>query len=513
MKTRYKSFLDRILRSATEHGQRTAFCCGGKATTYDELFRIAQAIRSSLIERGVPRGGRIGIVTGDTVETYASLLAVWSLGAAYVPLNVHNPAERNAAIIEQAGLQVILSSRNRTEWPRHLPEAAFSRVVRTSGLEPHPDPLAFPIPDPSDLAYLFFTSGSTGAPKGVPISHGNLSAFMDTVLTQMSYEFDSSDRFLQMFELTFDLSVVCVLAPWSVGGCCCVVPERGIAYMNILKTIEQQQVTVALMVPSVLQYMQRFFGEVRFPALRLSQFCGEALLQDMAADWSQCVPNARIENMYGPTEATIYCTRYEWTRERAAIESVNGIVPIGHAMPGTRTVVIDTDGSPCEPGTRGELCLAGDQVMSGYWKNQEKTDESFVAFPGGEADTKAYRTGDIAFVSSGGNLIYCGRLDSQVKIDGHRVELAEIEHFARQFIGSSAAAVVVAGGRSGPGRLHLFIGHENIDRAGLDHFLKANLPNYMWPTSTTVLSELPLNRNGKIDRPALVRLANGSTAG
>ena len=509
----HKSFLEPILLSASEHGKRTAFCCDDKTATYDELFGIAQAIRSRLNERGVPHGRRIGIVTGDTVETYASLLAVWSLGAAYVPLNVHNPAERNAAIINQAGLEVIVSSRSRTEWPRHLPEAAFTSVVCTTGLDPRPGTLALPERDPSDLAYLFFTSGSTGAPKGVPISHGNLSAFMDTVLTQMSYDFDSSDRFLQMFELTFDLSVVSILAPWSVGGCCCVVPERGIAYMNILKTIEQQQVTVALMVPSVLQYMQRFFGEVRFPALRLSQFCGEALMQDMAAEWSQCVPNARIENMYGPTEATIYCTRYEWARERAATESVNGIVPIGNAMPGTRTVVIDTNGNPCEEGARGELCLSGNQVMTGYWKNPEKTEQTFVSFPGVEGDAKAYRTGDIAYVSSSGGLIYCGRLDSQVKIDGHRVELAEIEHFARQFIGSSAAAVVVAGDRSATGRLHLFIGLENIDRAGLEQCLKANLPNYMWPTSTTVLSELPLNRNGKIDRPALVRLANGSRTG
>jgi non-ribosomal peptide synthetase component F len=342
----------------------------------------------------------------------------------------------------------------------------------------------------------------------VPISHANLSAFMDAVLSEKSNGFNPGDRFLQMFERTFDLSIVSFLAPWSVGACCCVVPEGGIHFMNILKVLSDENVTIALMVPSVLPYLQRFFGEVRLPSLRLSQFCGEPLMQDMVSGWAECVPNARIENVYGPTEATIYCTRYPWTREQAESESVNGIVPIGKPIRGTRTLILDEHGQRCPAGTRGELCLLGDQVMAGYWNDRAKTSQSFTTVAlGRNKRVKAYRTGDVASENAQGNLVYCGRLDSQVKIDGHRIELDEIEYFARRFIGSSTAAVVVTRDDLGAHALKLFVGGSNIDRPGLEACLKENLPEYMLPSSTILLPELPLNLNGKIDRAALERMA------
>lgn len=504
------SFLERIAETSARFAERPAWSCAGRELTYRELFRLAEAIRHGIVKSGHGSTGRIGIVTADDAATYASLLATWSIGAAYVPLNVHNPPDHNERIIEQSGLEVVLSSRPRAEWDGHLPAgSARPEVLATADVEPAARPLTLGSAAPDDLAYLFFTSGSTGTPKGVPISHGNLSAFMDTVLADSKHAFGPADRVLQMFELTFDLSVVSILLPWSVGGCCCVVPEKGIAWMNILRTLSDERVTIALMVPSVLPYMQRFFDEVRFPDLRLSQFCGEALMQEMVAAWSHCVPNAVIENVYGPTEATIYCTRYSWERAQAEAESVNGIVPIGTALPRTTTIVVDSDGRPCADGERGELCLAGDQVMSGYWNDPGRTGEAFVEVPAGGRTLRAYRTGDIAYRNADGNLVYCGRKDSQVKIDGHRVELGEIEHFARKFIDSSAAAVIVRNDVSGVGRLRLYVGGDNIERSELARYLKDNLPAYMQPASITVLPDLPLNLNGKIDRPALARLEPG----
>lgn len=506
--TSHPSFLDRITQSASRHAKRPAFSSGGITLSYSDLFALAHGIRDHIVEQGFGHARRVGIVTSVSAQTYASLLSVWSLGAAYVPINCHNPAERNARIIQQARLDLILTSRGPQSWPTHLPDSAgMPRVLSTLNTGPNAAPLEFVRSAPSEVAYIFFTSGSTGSPKGVPISHANLSAFMHTMLSGHGYEFDAEDRFLQMFERTFDLSIVSILAPWSVGGCCCVVPEKGIAYMNILDVLANEKVTVALMVPSVLAYMKRFFSEVRFPALRLSQFCGEALMQEMTADWSQCVPNAQIENLYGPTEATIYCTRYPWDRELADFESRNGIVPVGKPLPGTRVLIVDDDGLPCQAGVRGELCLAGDQVMSGYWNDSAKTAEGFVTVSVDGMQIRAYRTGDIAYVNANDNLIYCGRKDSQVKIDGRRIELGEIEYFARQSIGSSAVAAVVAKDRSGVDRLRLFVGGGNIDRAVLDRCLRDNLPSYMLPSAITMLPDLPLNLNGKIDRPALARMA------
>ncbi|MGH8195788.1 MAG: amino acid adenylation domain-containing protein [Woeseiaceae bacterium] len=501
-------FLDRIAQSAEQHGARPALISGGTEVSYKRLFATARGIRDEIIEQGFGHAKRIGIVTSVSIETYASLLAVWSLGAAYVPLNSHNPVERNARIIERARLNLILTSRVREDWSTYLPDAHRSpRVLSTRNVRPGVGRLEFPEVERSALAYIFFTSGSTGTPKGVPISHANLSAFMNAVLTDGNDGFIAEDRFLQMFERTFDLSIVSFLAPWSVGACCCVVPEGGIHFMNILKVLSNENVTVALMVPSVLPYMQRFFDEVRLPALRLSQFCGEPLMQDMVSGWSQCVPNACIENVYGPTEATIYCTKYLWEYDRANTESVNGIVPIGRPMAGTRTLVLDEQAHHCPVGTRGELCLVGEQVMTTYWNDRKQTAASFLPVTLEGNLVNAYRTGDIAYENANGNLIYCGRLDSQVKIDGHRIELGEIEYFARRFIGSSTAVVVVTRDDLGAQELNLFIGGSNIDRRGLEECLKENLPEYMLPSSTIVLPELPLNLNGKIDRQALARMS------
>jgi amino acid adenylation domain-containing protein len=501
------SFLEPIVRSAAQHGSRPAFSSRGATYSYNEFFAIARGIRDDIVRLGYGDAERIGIVAGDSVQTSASILSISSVGAAFVPLNVHFPAERNARIIAEAGLDLILSSRPGNEWPSYLPEPAGTfQLLHTPDIRPVAEALSFPRSEPSDLAYLFFTSGSTGIPKGVPITHANLSAFMDTFISKMGYGFTAEDRFLQMFALTFDLSIVSTLAPLSVGGCCCAIPQKGIAYMNVIDVLAKEHVTVALMVPSVLPYLRRFFNELRFPAMRLNQFCGEALTQEIVSEWSQCVPNARIENVYGPTEATIFCTRYSWSRDRAEVESVNGIVPIGKPMPGTTTHVVDDNGKPCKDGERGELCLAGDQVTAGYWNDPAKTAQSFVTVSPNGKDISAYRTGDIVFVNENGDLVFCGRKDSQVKIDGHRIELAEIEHFARLHLGSPSAAVVMVKDASGINCLKLFVGGHDIDRAALERYLKSNLADYMWPSRITILPELPLNLNGKIDRAALAKL-------
>jgi D-alanine--poly(phosphoribitol) ligase subunit 1 len=500
------SFLEPIARNAEKYSSRPAFSSGDSVYSYSEFFAIARGIRDRIVELGFEDTKRIGIIAGDSVHTSASILSIWSLGAGFVSLNVHNPVERNARIIEQAELDLVLTSRTSEDWPEYLPQQNGTyNLLHTRDIEPAAKPLTFADTEPSDTAYLFFTSGSTGIPKGVPISHANLSAFMNTFISGMGYDFTPEDRFLQMFALTFDLSVVSTIAPLSVGACCCTIPQEGIAYMNIMDALLKQEVTVALMVPSVLSYLHRFFDELALPSMRLNQFCGEALMQGIVSEWSRCVPNARIENVYGPTEATIFCTRYSWSRERAETESVNGIVPIGEAMPGTQTYVVDDTGTPCKAGERGELCLGGDQVMSGYWKDPVRTAEAFVDISIDGKTVSAYRTGDISYVNENGQLIFCGRKDSQVKLDGHRVELGEVEHFAHLFLGTPNAAAILEKDATGIDKLRLFVAGE-VEEKSLEAYLRDNLPDYMWPHRITFLPALPLNLNGKIDRPALAKM-------
>jgi amino acid adenylation domain-containing protein len=503
MTEQFRGLLTAIATNFERHADRPAIWCRGETHSYRELEATAAGIRDLLTERQIPERSRIGIVTGDDLQTYASLLAIWSINSAYVPINAHNPPERNERIIETAGLAAILTSRGAEVSDRCLPALAGEvDIVDLTRASPG-GKLSFPETHADDLAYLFFTSGSTGIPKGVPISRGNLDAFMETCMNRMGYEFSPDDRFLQMFEMTFDLSVVSVFAPWYCGGCLCVVPDEGIAYMSILNVLIQQEISVAVMVPSLLGYLQRFFPEISLESMRLNLFCGEALTQEMARQWAGCLPNARIENVYGPTEATIWCTAYPWDADTSAVESVNGIVPIGRPVAGSGAVVVDESGALCAAGDKGELVLYGPQVMSGYWQNPAKTAEVFIDIEVDGASHRAYRSGDIPFINDNGNLIYCGRLDSQVKIDGHRVELGEIEHHARHFIGNSRAAVVLTSDPAGKAVLHLFVAAADIDRGELDAYLEKHLPAYMRPKNIKVLDDLPVNLNGKIDRIAL----------
>ena len=505
--TRRELTLARIAASAEQVPNRPALCTQGETYTYAELVAAARGIQAAVMTERDTRGARIGVVTGDDFLTYASLLAIWSANAVYVPLNVHNPADRNCQIAKDAGLSQVVTSRPRDEWPNHLPtDFGDVRIVETSSVELDNGPLVVPDTDPDELAYVLFTSGSTGKPKGVPITHANISQFMTTLTDDLGYEFVADDRFLQMFELTFDLSVMATFAPWCVGASTYVVPEKGVSYMNVLDLLMKQGITVALMVPSILPYLQRFFDEVCLPELRLSMFCGEALMHDIVVEWSKCVPNAKIENVYGPTEATIFCTNYHWQHDRSAQELANGIVPIGRAIKGMTTVVVDSKGSACSDGEKGELCLIGGQVMSGYWKNEGKTRQAFKEVEIAGQRYRAYLTGDISFVNEHGNLVYCGRKDSQVKIDGHRIELGEIEHYARSFIGSSKAAVLVKNDVAGQGYLELFVSGQDLGRDRLVEFLRSKLPEYMVPKQLYVLDDLPLNLNGKIDRTKLSNL-------
>jgi D-alanine--poly(phosphoribitol) ligase subunit 1 len=480
----------------------------GQNMSYGELARLVSYLRVQIRESGA--GPRVGILTGDDVLTYGAILAILSEGRAYVPLNAHHPAERHAAIISDADLEVVLTSRSDGALTSAIRQANIEkpsrsiRLVQLSmgevlGMYP---PVA---PDPASMAYMLFTSGSTGRPKGVPIHHAQLGAFLEMKMNSGVYDFGPKDRFLQMFELTFDLSVMSFLLPLCIGASVAVMPREGILYMNLIETLEVQQVTVALMVPSVLAYLQPYFDEVNLPSLRWSLFCGEALPHSLALGWSKCAPNAKIENVYGPTEATIYCTRYPWEAAMSQVESENGVVPIGEPLPGMFCgigQIDDPNGTMLPDGVKGELLLWGPQVTSGYWQSIKKTEEAFHSWPHIYTEGLVYRTGDLAYRNPRGQYIYCGRLDNQVKVDGYRVELGEIEHQIREFTGTLCAVVAVPSGSNFT--LHAYI--ERLEETRLSE-LKARLaeylPSYMLPRTYTLMKNLPLNSNGKIDRPVL----------
>src|SRR5437016_77932 len=491
------SILDRFIEHSILFQDDPAIFINNRSYTYGELRDLCSSICSLLKAHGIEKGDRVGILTENNIYTYASLLGVLGCGACYVPLNPVNPAQRNMGIIGDAGIKLLLYTEKQRE-ARELCASPGSECRPVKNLVTPTSWKLEPVDQvPGDLCYLLFTSGTTGKPKGVPIYHRNLSAFLDMMLESGRYDFNRNDRFLQMFELTFDLSVFSFLVPLSVGASFYPIPRKGIAYLEVADTLETREITVALMVPSVINYLKPYFGEINLPKMRYSLFCGEALYHETLSGWAQCVPYAKIENLYGPTETTIVCMRYEWQRGESPHPQGKGIVPIGRPMEGMDAFKINENSLDEE----GELCLNGEQVTLGYWNNPSKTAEAFGTTKNGKI---YYRTGDLCKVDRAGNFLYLGRIDNQVKIDGHRVELEEIEFHTRVFCRDKQVVAAVNTSEAGSHFILLFIESEKDLRNGLKEHLKKHLPDYMIPKEIITVSPFPLNSNGKTDRKALI---------
>jgi len=510
------SVIHRFHQNVEKYPDNNAIYVAGKHYTYSELSQISQSIRQQIENRGFQNETLIGVLTIDDIWTYASILAILSLGAAYIPINNKNPAHRNEDIIEDTNLKIILASisHNPIEQIKNNFEIIDSSQSTPSTEYLQPDSF-----DNETLAYILFTSGSTGRPKGVPISHKNLNATFSVMSDPEFYAFSESDKFLQMFELTFDMSVSSYLLPLCLGACFYVMPQKGISYMNIINLIKEQEITVAQMVPSVISYIERFFNELDFPSVRYSIFAGEALPTSILPEWQKVIPNASIINLYGPTEGTIYCCRYDWSedapkedlREDAPKEDLlNGVVSIGTGWKGIETCILIAD-KKCiaEPFIKGELCISGDQITTGYWNNATKNKESFIQIGQENSKNIYYRTGDLVSINALGNMVYHGRIDHQVKIDGHRVELGEVEHHVREITKSTLVAAVMKVEKEKSNKQILAVYFESkrpIPETEIIEKLNCLLPPYMIPKEVTQVPAMPINLSGKIDRKKLTQL-------
>lgn len=443
----------------------------------------------------------IGVVAENKIETYASILAVLFSGKAYVILHPDFPAERNKRIASQAGVRKILSrgeknfelevSSEADDSTKDIPSESITDTFLTLNARPDAP------------AYIIFTSGSTGEPKGVPISRKNLNAFY-SAYRSLGWKLSENDRMLQMFELTFDVSVVSFLYPLTIGACVYTVPQGGMKYLNVLDLMERHRLTFAAVAPSVLRLARPYFSELHLPDLKYLIVTAEATDVNLLSAFRPCAPNAEVVNLYGPTEATIYCTSY--TIPVNGAKNHNGMAAIGKPFQGMDAVIVDEYGNPLPANEIGELWICGPQVMSGYWNAPEKTAACFAHL----GDEIYYRTGDLCQIDNDGDIIYCGRKDTQVKIQGFRVELGEIEFQAKSFYHSVSDAVALPlYDENGACELHLAVEREDSgDEGELEAFLKSALPVYMLPKRIHYLPRFPLNSNNKTDKKELLRIIN-----
>ncbi|MDO9598618.1 MAG: amino acid adenylation domain-containing protein [Azoarcus sp.] len=519
----HAGFLESVRRFPT----RPALEVEGQVLTYAELRSHAAGI-AAVLAAGVRPGAPLlaGVLANRSLPVYAGLLGTLMAGFGIVPLNPGFPPQRTRQMIDQAelevlildakgesqlgeiladigrSLQIVLPYTNdvealRARWPQHRFVPA-SELVEPVGWEPVSVA-------PDSLAYLFFTSGSTGVPKGVGVLHRNTLRFVAMSVERYAVcGVSETDRFSQFYDITFDSSMFDLYVCWAFGGCLC--SPSHVEWVNPNKYIIEKELTVIDIVPSTGHALNRTNGwrPGRFPRLRLCRFGGEALSADLAATLSAAAPNAIVENVYGPTECTVDAAYYRWKPDSSASECLHGIVPIGDAGPKVTLMIVDQGLEAVPIGEEGELLISGEQVTPGYWRNPERTAQAFVNIPHREG--RYYRTGDLVRkLGVDRPIVFLGRLDHQIKIAGVRIELGEVEKALRD---AAETDLAVALGwpltSSGAAGIVGFIADPGANVDAIRGRLKHVLPSVMVPREIHLLASFPLNNNGKIDRKALL---------
>ena len=508
--------------SAVRWPDRPALLLGEARWTYAELDGVARRIAAGLLEL-VAMPARVGILARRSLTSYAGVLGSLLAGAAYVPLNPSLPAARLRAIADAAELDAIVCERahlgllpallaGRTAPPAVIVTDARRAEIpdlEPAGLLDRADlaaraPYGAAVPTAPDApAYLLFTSGSTGAPKGVPVAHANAAAFLRVNLAR--YAIGPDDVLSQTFEQSFDLSVFDMFAAWSSGAALCgFTPAELLAPLEVVRA---RGITIWFSVPSLvaMQRRLRLLTPDSLPSLRLSLFCGEPLAREHVEDWQAAAPASVIENLYGPTELTIACSAHRWDPASSPALCANGIVPIGQLYAPLSGRIVDAELRPVARGEDGELCVAGPQTVAGYWRNPAANAAAFCELAGDDgAPERYYRTGDIVRELPGGEMVFVGRRDSQVKLGGHRIELGEIEAALRAQPGvAEAAAFAWPRGAATVERIVAAVAGEGLEASALRDGLRSVLPAYMLPASVHVVGAMPRTSSGKLDRRAL----------
>jgi amino acid adenylation domain-containing protein len=530
-----RSLLDGFLASSDRFPERPALEVEGGSYTYAQMRAAVSALAATLRRHSpAPSVPLTAVLAERSSVAFQAVLACLWRGHGYVPLNPRFPVDRTRAMLDRSESETLIVDPacvpllegilEKTSTPQLvvLPESNEVEVLaerfpehKIVGQQQLAEPGAEPqAGSGDDLAYLLFTSGSTGIPKGVMVTHRNVCHFVE-VMTER-YAVSEQDRFSHLFDLTFDLSVFDLFMTFESGACLvCPSPRQLLAPGAYVR---DSQLTLWFSVPSQGVLMKRL-GQLApdlYPDLRTVLFCGEALTADVAKAWLQAAPHARVENLYGPTELTISCTAYPFAEERAREECDNGVVPIGWPLPGMSALVVDAELREVAAGESGELIMTGAQRTPGYWRDAQRTEQAYRV-PAGHSEVY-YRTGDLVRrpTRPDAPLQFLGRIDSQIKVRGWRVELGEIEAVLREAAQLDQAVALgwpMDGSRADGVVAFLATDHADVD--AVRETVRGRLPSYMVPREIHLVAEFPLNANGKVDRKALAQMLEGraQTAG
>lgn len=488
--------LSGFLRSTNLFPNNTAIIINGKSFTYRWLLNKAISIAEKLSQRDKGNSALVGLYTDNNENTYASLIAILLSNKGFIPLNHKFPNERLKKIIDDACIKTILHCSSSTERVNVLQPNSSLAVdgLDNEGISHHY------LPEENQIAYILFTSGSTGAPKGIPITNKNFSSLINAL--DKRYNLNQSDRVLQAFELSFDVSLACTFLAWEYGAAIVVPDMEGIVAVSAFKAIYEHKATFVTIPPSAIFYLKKLkiLGSVKIPTVHTTLFTGEALPYKVATEWKTSAENTIVENAYGPTETTVWCLFYRLDMVTEE-QTINGLCPIGKGLWGIDCKIINEQGKDVVDAERGELIVGGDQIFKGYWNNPEKASQAFYNDANGR---KWYKTGDIVVQNEYNNIVYINRKDNQVQVNGFRVELGEVEHAIKKASGLDNV-IVLAKITDDYTDLYAFIEGEFKQSIVLDK-LKELLPFYMVPRHFLSVTPFPVNLNGKTDKQLLYKM-------
>ncbi len=520
-----------LSKSARQRPQKEAIRFQGKSLAYTQLETLTNQVAQTLHSVGIRRGDRVGIYVHKSLASVISVFGILKAGGIYVPLDPNTPVKRLAFITRNCDMNVLLTSTQKLSEVSQffsagatlhsilLTDDEYESVTLPEAVKliTWPDILAHdmaPLADvgvvETDLAYILYTSGSTGDPKGVMISHRTIFTFIDWCYE--TFNMTADDRVTSHAPLHFDLSTFDIYATIKAGGTIVLVPETlSIFPVRLADLLQNERITITYLVPSILSLMVNY-GKLDahdFSTLRMILFAGEVFPIKYLRQLVDVIPHPDYYNLYGPTETNV-CTYYKVQPRDVAPERTQP-VPIGKACENMEVFAVNEQGTLVTgPGEEGELWARGSCVAQGYWGDSEKTAKGFVpnSFQP-HFNEIAYRTGDIVCLAEDGvNWIYIGRRDHMIKSRGYRIELGEIEAAIYSHEAVKETAVVAIPDELLGNRIKAFvvpIEKSNLTEKELESHYVRQLPRYMIPESIEFRNDLPKTSSGKINRPLLAQ--------
>ena len=497
---RHRAVHQLIEAQAQQQPDAPAVCFDAATTSYADLNADANRLAHLLIRRGVQPGDFVGLCTERGVDMLTGILGILKAGAAYLPLDPHYPVERLAYMLKDSAASLLVSrSALMDQLPVELPDTVLlDRDADQLADQPASDPGLSIRPD--QPAYAIYTSGSTGTPKGVQVTHANL---VHSTCARLIHYPEPVRAYLLLSSFSFDSSVAGIFWTLCQGGML-VLPRQGEEQdiLAVAELIRRTSASHVLALPSLYGLLLQLAPAGHLRSLNTVIVAGEACPPPLVRRHHERLPDARLYNEYGPTEATVWCTVCE-----VPPQDDDAPVPIGRPIPNMQAYVLDAGGQPLPAGIPGELYVGGDGVTPGYLNQPRLTADRFVPSPFHADGRRLYRTGDLARFRADGMLEFLGRVDDQVKIRGYRIELGEIEAALAMHpdIHEAVVLAVEAQHQSGLRLAAWYVAREgaSVTTQTLRAHLQPRLPDYMIPAAMQPLERIPLMPNGKVDRAAL----------